>query len=200
MKNLKNYNMKQILFFLVASLPFFCQAQLGYSTVYDPTNHAALTAISTSISKDAVEAGKTTVQITEAAKTLKQSVSLYTKVSNGLKNAVLVKQVLEGQINLVNTCSKTIAIIRQAKGNNSSLVNATISHINNIISTNSANIDLVKKLLIDNGLAGNDTEKIKLLKDMMEESDKAVTASSNALSDFNAKNQSLNYLKSFSKK
>jgi len=199
MKHLKQPTMKHFFFFLAASLPFFCQAQLGYSTVYDPANHAELTAIGASVSKEAVEAGKTTVQITEAAKTLKQSVSLYTKVSNGLKNAVLVKQVLEGQINLVNTCSKTITIIRQAKGSNSRLVNATISHINNIISTNSANIDLVKKLLIDNGLAGNDTEKIKLLKDMMEESNKAITASSNVLSDFNAKNQSINYLKAFSK-
>jgi hypothetical protein len=157
-KSLKKNKMKKLLFSLLIIAGCTMQTTYAQFVVSDPT----LTAATKSNWLESLE--KTGQQITELkgqTDLLTQSIEIYTKVSQTIKNTVTIKKIIERNINIIQIAANQMSLNSQDIVDTDTYKNH-IKRVSNIISSSEQITDLLITIISD-GTKMTDGERLTFL-------------------------------------
>ena len=174
---------KYLSLFLLSIVPVMLYGQGG--VVSAPVLESIETANKATLLKQLSEAIKQTGQLGETYKVLEKSVKLYYEVSATFKAINAVENVLNKQIDLVNTCSRTLKEIPKVKGASTQSIIDVKMNINKTLSAYQENLKLINQLL-GGELRMDDAGRLQLVMKVDEKTDKAIADVNSYRSAFEA--------------
>jgi len=149
----------------------FVQAQLPGGNIVTAPKLEALTAVNkATLAKQLAEAGKTTAEIKKNGDLLQKSIDMLGKVNSVLSMTVDIKSITEKQVYLVRTAASIVSEARRRKNVNPRILQNLTVTIDQSISTNRSNINMVQKLL-KAGLNLTDADRMRFLMDIDKKTD-----------------------------
>jgi uncharacterized protein YerC len=188
--------MKKLFFnllFLFWLFPALVCAQGG--VVSAPVLESLTSTNKATLIKQLAEGMKQTSVLTDTYKQLKKSVELYYEISAALQQIDMITNVIDRQIDLVNTCAAALRDIQKVKGATTASVQRVRRNIQTIIDGYQENLNLVTKILTKDALRMDDGARIELLMKVNEKTEKAMRDVSSHQSAFEAATNAQNMLK-----
>lgn len=172
--------------------PAVLHAQL---VVSDPTMAGLTAANKATIVKQLEESARQTVQLKQTYDQLKKAGEVYTKVSNGLRNAEMVQSILAKQAQLVIDCGACIGKAAKLKAGSTKNLTILKNNINKVVEGNRVTINLINKLLNEGIFKMNDGERLALIMDAERKTDEAMKKVKSYETGYAAANNMINFVK-----
>lgn len=181
---------------LVIFISTYSPNSLGQMIVSDPTMAGLTAANKATIAKQLEESARQTFQLKQTYEQLIKVGETYTKVSSTLRNANMVMDLLRKQYDLAVLCGNSIKAVSRQKTASTNNLNLFLYNVRDIMENNRQCVSLMKEILNDGDLKGNDTERLKLIMDF----DARTEAAMKKIRSYRTAYEGTNYMINFVKK
>ena len=144
--------------------------------------------------KQLAEAGKQSKTLQESSELLKKSADLYYTINKKVTSLRSITRLAESQVALIKEAAKAVADGRKLKTAQPDMLVEYIGNINNVVSANSDNVQLLNNIMTD-GLRLSDGERIRFLNDIQQRTDKNLSKIRNMRASYSQYVSVINLLK-----
>ncbi|PHS04994.1 MAG: hypothetical protein COA88_12985 [Kordia sp.] len=116
--------------------------------------------------KELIEQANQTKTLYDSYTSLQKGLDVYKKVSNKIKSAESIIDLLDEQYRFTKYCAKVLSYLSEMNFNISEIRRANLT-ISNLLRRAGQNIDLVIDLLVDNGLLTDDGTRVLIIRDII---------------------------------
>jgi len=160
----------KILIFLV--IPLFATSQV---LVEAPTLEAMGTAQNVTMTQQLSEALAQSATLVKTFNTVKEGVKIYKEVSSAVRTLKSIKAVIDKEFELIKLASKTGSNISRLDLSDNTFDKA-LDVVAEIIESNNQNMESVEVLLSNGKINANDGERILILQNIEDRTDKSIAA------------------------
>lgn len=187
--------MKKLVFSLLIVAGCTIQTAFSQLVVEDP----ALVAATTSNWAESLEKTATQIQtLNEQKNLLTQTVDMYTKVSNFIKNGITVKNIIERQVNILAMVSDAFNFKKENIAD-MDVYNNYLKNLDKIVKKSSQLTDMLNTIMGTGGKM-SDAERLKFLMDIEAKTEEIEYEIDERKEDFAALNRDIKFLNSLKMK
>lgn len=164
--------MRKFKLMLALVLPFLASAQL---VVEAPVLEAQTTAQNVTMTQQLSEALAQSATLVKTFNTVKEGVNIYKEVSSAVRTLKSIKGVIDKEFELIKLASETGRNISKLDLSNETFDKA-LDIVSDIIEANNQNMESVEALLTNGKINADDGERILILQNIEERTDKNIAA------------------------